>query len=181
MAAVRQSVSSPRTLVVLCVDDHGPGLAIRKTLLESFGYEVRIATTGGEALKIASQTRLDAVILDYRMPDMDGLQLARAFRERHPSLRLVVLSGFSKLPDELLSLADACICKGSDPGDLRQALADLLGFAPLSRRAAENCDPRLVANRAKDIVERSRMVVEESRKIAQQAAKAIARSRRRRA
>lgn len=66
--------------VVLIVDDEkalrdGLAMAVR-----DLGYEPVVASSGREALAVAARTRLDAALLDLRMPDMDGLQLLTRLR-----------------------------------------------------------------------------------------------------
>ncbi len=182
MSPARQSGRPLRTYVVLCVDDHAPGLTIRKALLESFGYTVYTASSGAEALRAAEGSRPDAVVLDYRMPEMDGLDLARELSSRFPALPLIVLSGYSQdLPAELKSLASVCIAKGSAPAALREALERILGPAnttPSPRGVARAV--RLEAQRARENVARTKALVEEGQKTAERSAQVISRSRARR-
>ncbi|MCU1287304.1 MAG: response regulator receiver protein [Acidobacteriales bacterium] len=57
---------------VLCIDDFRPGLETRKAFLEQFGYQVLIAPNGLEGLRLLKENHIDVVILDYRMPEMNG-------------------------------------------------------------------------------------------------------------
>ena len=68
---------------VLVVEDEADLLELLSTLLELEGYEVMRAANGAEALE-AVEARLPAlVLLDMKMPVMDGAQFARLFRARH--------------------------------------------------------------------------------------------------
>src|SRR5512143_4251231 len=83
---------------VLIVDDEA---AIRESLrmvLEFEGYRVEEATTGVEALQIVRDRTPDAVLLDIRMPEMDGLEALRLMRERGYDMPVVVLSGHADVP-----------------------------------------------------------------------------------
>ena len=83
---------------VLVVDDEA---AIRESLrmiLEFEGYRVEEATTGVEALQIVRDRTPDAVLLDIRMPEMDGLEALRLMRERGYDMPVVVLSGHADVP-----------------------------------------------------------------------------------
>lgn len=138
MGAKRESVSSPRTYAVLCVDDHVPGLNIRKVFLESFGYSVQTARSGPEALDLLAKAHFDVAVMDYRMPGMDGLDLARTLKEQFPSLPLIALSGYSsELPAEFHRLMGGCVDKGSHPAALLRLLAEVLG-SPAPRHQAES-------------------------------------------
>lgn len=58
--------------MILCIDDHWNGLIGRKMLLEENGYKVLEATGGLEGLELFLSHPVDAVVLDYQMPDMNG-------------------------------------------------------------------------------------------------------------
>jgi len=84
---------------VLCIDDDRESLQIRKLLLETQGYSVLTADNGPEGLGLLAENRVDIIVLDYVMPDMDGLAVATAIRERHGRIPVVLLTGY---PKELL-------------------------------------------------------------------------------
>src|SRR6476659_332069 len=78
---------------VLIVDDES---AIRESLrmiLEYEGYRVDEAGGGSQALAKVGERQPDAVLLDIKMPDMDGLELLRAFRERGYEMPVLMISG----------------------------------------------------------------------------------------
>jgi CheY-like chemotaxis protein len=56
-----------RTL--LCVDDDANALLTRRLVLESQGYKVLVSTSGRTAVDLAHEHEIDAVVLDYQMPD----------------------------------------------------------------------------------------------------------------
>ncbi len=171
MGSKRQSVSSPRTYAVLCVDDHAPGLKIRKIFLESFGYTVEVAESGPAALELASKRHLDAAILDYRMPGMNGLELARALRQRFPVLPLIMLSGCgTELPRELHGLVSGYVAKGSHPEALLRTLAEVLGGVPERRGRLHNAD-------VSELLTRSEQHLAASKRQAQRAQEGILRGK----
>ena len=61
---------------VLCIDDFKPGLETRRVFLEQFGFQVLTASSGMEGLRLMKENHVDAVVLDYRMPEMDGHEVA---------------------------------------------------------------------------------------------------------
>ena len=79
---------------ILIVDDD-PAIAslIRKALEKEPDLEVRIAPNGKEALKILEDFSPDLVISDYAMPEMDGIALLHATREKDPSLPFIIFTG----------------------------------------------------------------------------------------
>jgi two-component system, response regulator YesN len=64
---------------------------------EQYGYEIcGEAENGIEALEMACELRPDLIIVDIRMPGMDGLQMVRKFREMDGNSRIIILSGYSE-------------------------------------------------------------------------------------
>jgi DNA-binding NarL/FixJ family response regulator len=109
------------------VDDHQLMLdAIRLTLEQSDDIElVGEALTGSEALPLIGRTQPDLVLLDIRMPQMDGLTCLAKIRERHPKIKVVILSGIDE-PEQIQTAlkhgASAFVVKHVDPRDLASAL-----------------------------------------------------------
>ena len=65
---------------VLAVDDSAIVVALLKAQLEMGGFDVTTAASGRQALDAVQRESFDAVILDVEMPEMDGIEVARAFR-----------------------------------------------------------------------------------------------------
>jgi CheY-like chemotaxis protein len=115
----------PRT--ILCVDDEENALRLRQRLLESAGYRVLTARSGGEGIRTFESTAIDAVILDYWMAEMNGLETARRIRKLNPRVPIIILSAYGELLDESLGVADLWIRKGEGkPEDLLARLSQLL-------------------------------------------------------
>lgn len=103
---------SPQT-VILCIDDNTTALNIRQMLLEAKGFMVRTASDGRSGLEIISQEPVNAVILDYQMPGMNGEEIAQLLRARRPDIPILLLTGCPGLvPESLLSMVDSFIEKG---------------------------------------------------------------------
>jgi CheY-like chemotaxis protein len=79
---------------VLVVDDIEANRSVLTQLLESLGFEVSQAVNGLEALAFAQATRPDLILMDIRMPVMDGLEAIRRM-QKIPDLRLVPVVGVS--------------------------------------------------------------------------------------
>jgi CheY-like chemotaxis protein len=121
------------TATVLCIDDESTALQLRQTVLESAGYKVLAAKSGAQGIKLFGSEPVHAVILDYWMADMNGLQVAREIRKLNPSIPIIILSAYGELLDESLGLADIWIRKGEeDPQYLLERL-DLLLKAKYAR------------------------------------------------
>lgn len=82
---------SGRDAPILVVEDDPDLLALEAEILRSAGYSIMTAADGLEALERAAASPPSLVLLDMRMPRMDGWQFAKAFRERHGSACPIVV------------------------------------------------------------------------------------------
>lgn len=79
---------------VLIVDDNPDVRFLTRLTIESDSCEiVGEASNGVEALSAADELRPDVVVIDNRMPLMDGIEAAKILRHRYPDLRIIVMSG----------------------------------------------------------------------------------------
>jgi CheY-like chemotaxis protein len=116
---------------VLCVDDDPDTLKLRRFLLEAAGYVVRTAGSGAQALAMmAADNAVDLVLLDYRMPGMNGDELAHKLRQQYRSVPLIAVSAVGQLPAEFLEAVDSQVQKGHDPETLLSAIAKVLAQSP---------------------------------------------------
>lgn len=116
--------------IVLCVDDETLGLAVRKQVLEARDYRVFAAENGPDALEIFSAEPVDLVILDYKMPGMNGDVVAEKMKRLKPSVPILMLSAYVDLPRETLALVDMYLTKGEGPLIMLKAVAELLAQVP---------------------------------------------------
>jgi CheY-like chemotaxis protein len=153
--------TSPSNPIVLCIDDQAEGLIIRKLFLESMGYEVLTASSGRAGLDVVAKHQVDAVVLDYRMPEMDGEAVATELRRRRPDLPIVLLSGYvPELPAHVRHLVNAFVSKGSPPGELVAALEATLGRSPKKPPVSA---PSILVKRAHQQLEHSRALAARTR------------------
>lgn len=78
---------------LLIVDDDVSIADLLTEYLSEQGYEVAVATNGGEALMLTALKRPDAIILDLQLPDVSGAELLGKLRARDDSIAVVMLSG----------------------------------------------------------------------------------------
>lgn len=81
---------------ILFVDDEVPILKSLNRLFMDTEYEIFIAKSGKEALEILAVEKVDMVISDMRMPEMDGCQLLTQVKELYPDSLRIILSGYSE-------------------------------------------------------------------------------------
>src|SRR6266568_3462891 len=102
-------------IVLLCVDDEPLGLEVRKVVLQRQGYEVLTATSGRDALKLFAANEISAVILDYSMPEMNGGEVAAELKRLNPGVKILLLSAYLDLPEEVSQYVDARAVKATSP------------------------------------------------------------------
>ncbi len=110
------------SLTLLCIDDEPNVLAIRKMLLETVGYRVLVAGSGPEGLEVLKDEKVHTVILDYKMPEMTGSEVAARIRQTHPGMPIIMLSAFVDLTPEQLKDVDAYVTKGESPDVLLRTI-----------------------------------------------------------
>jgi CheY-like chemotaxis protein len=112
-----------RSQIVLCIDDNQDLLDCEKTFLESFGYTVLTAPSGGKGLELASLHSVDVVVVDYFMPDMNGQDVAITMRRLQPQAPIIMLSGAADIPEQALQWVDAFVAKDRLASQLLPAIA----------------------------------------------------------
>jgi len=78
---------------VLLVDDEVEFVETLAERLRARGLEVDFATNGEEGLRMAGEKAFHAVVLDFAMPGMDGIETLKALREQNPDIQVMLLTG----------------------------------------------------------------------------------------
>ena len=123
---------------ILCIDDQAEHLAFRRLLLETKGYTVLTANDGPTGIALAQANTIDAVVLDYSMPVMDGEQVACILRQEHPALKIILLTGFNDIPERLLWLVDAYVRKGDSASLLLSAIEEAINGSTRKKPTSAN-------------------------------------------
>ncbi len=82
-------------LRILIVDDDQDGSLSLRDVLHDMGYPADVAHNGAEALELVRRQTYDIALLDYRMPDIDGVSLYRRIKQLHPAIAGVVITAFA--------------------------------------------------------------------------------------
>jgi CheY-like chemotaxis protein len=109
---------------ILIVDDQPAAREAIKLLLGCDGYAVDTVGSGPEALAYLDRQGCDLVITDNTMPEMSGDDLAEAIKAKHPSLRVLMFSGYP--PDRPMPAVDVVLHKPHDIRMLRETVRDLV-------------------------------------------------------
>jgi serine phosphatase RsbU (regulator of sigma subunit) len=104
---------------IVVIDDNENDLQVTKRLLDRRGYDAIPATSGEEGLRLAYQLLPDAIIVDYRMPGMDGFEVTRRIKadpqlQTIPVLMLTGSDSAAHVVEGLGAGAEDFVTKGSD-------------------------------------------------------------------
>ena len=116
---------------ILVVDDEKNIRSLYEKELQDEGYAVALAGNGREALERFTGDHPNLVVLDIRMPGMDGLEVLGKLREKDPKVPVVLNTAYSLYKDNFLSWsADAYVVKSSDLTELKETIRHLLRARP---------------------------------------------------
>lgn len=132
-------VTGARTASVLVVDDEAPIRALLADLLRARGHKVLMAEDGLAGLRAIEGAQFDLVITDISMPGMDGWAVISEVRRRCPDTKLVIVTGYGGLVDQVVTgedadLVDALISKPFNLAEIDSTINDLLLEAQRERR-----------------------------------------------
>lgn len=109
-----------------CIDDNCDVLQIEKSMLENAGYEVVVSSDGPARLTIANGGKVDLVVLDCEMPQMNGIEVAQRIRAIKPTVPIVMVSG-ADLAEEPARIVDCFVPKTLMVATLVEEVNRLLG------------------------------------------------------
>jgi len=122
---ISEAIEQP-AMTILVVEDNEHVGAFVETLLSELGHQVRLATSGEEALELARDRRFDIVLSDVVMPGMGGLKLAEMLKREQPDLPVVLATGYSQEITDSGSGGRPVILKPYRLATLSEALAAAL-------------------------------------------------------
>ena len=138
------------TKFILIVDDDKTILESFKVLLETKKYEISTAENGREALEKVLNNFYNLVLLDIKLPDMEGTDLLLEFRQLRPGMKTIIVTGYSSRENAINSLnlgADGYLEKPVTPGKLLEIVADKLSEQETENRLYEDTVNELLGSR----------------------------------
>jgi signal transduction histidine kinase len=123
-----------RQSTILVVDDEPRNAKLLEALLITQGHTVVTAAGGAQALAIATEQRMDLILLDVMMPELDGFEVTRRLRQ-HPATRLtpiVLVTALRDTPDRITGIEAGCDDFISKPFDKHEVLARVTTLLRLS-------------------------------------------------
>lgn len=108
---------------VLLVDDEVEFLEIMAERMRARDMEVTTSTSATEALSLIASESYDAVIMDFMMPEMDGIQALKAIKEKTPEMQIILLTGHATVEKGVEAMKAGAMDFVEKPADL-DALAN---------------------------------------------------------
>ena len=115
---------------ILVVEDEPSLRILYETELSEDGYEVDVAESAEAAFKLLEKNRYDVIVLDIRMPGMNGLEAMGRILESDRNQAIILNTAFPQYMDDFGSWsADAYVVKSSDLSVLKEKIREIVGNA----------------------------------------------------
>lgn len=113
---------------ILLVDDEEHIRLLFKEELEEEGYTIDLASNGFEALDKLKNSQFDLVVLDIKMPGMDGIQTLNEIKKINKDQRVILCSAYGEFKQDFSSwVSDAYVVKSADTRELKDTIKNVLG------------------------------------------------------
>lgn len=119
---------------ILVVDDEKDYRDVLDMILKSKGYDVKTFARAADALKAMEQENFDLVISDLIMPEMDGVDLLQAIKNKYADVIVIIMTAFGTIEnavDAMKKGAFTYIIKGNNPEELLMEIENIMGFKKL--------------------------------------------------
>jgi len=125
---------------VVVIDDERDILTCMDEVLTAEGYRVTGVVSGAEALDLLAEDPPDLVILDLRMPGMNGLEVLQAIRRTHAALPIVVCSALGSYHNDIEILSANVAAFLDKPMDLEKMIETVAALVGEGAEAATQAD-----------------------------------------
>lgn len=114
---------------ILVVDDEENIRFLFKEELEEEGYQVELASNGFEAIDKVKGTKFDVIVMDIKMPGMDGIQALNEIRNMIKEQPVILCSAYGEFKQDFSSwISDAYVVKSADTSELKQTIKNILNI-----------------------------------------------------
>ena len=111
---------------ILVVDDEQNIRFLYKEELEDNGYSVSVATTGEEALEKLNESIPDLIILDIKLPGIDGIETMRKIKDEKGDIPIILCSAYGRYKQDFRAWAsDAYVVKSADLKELKLTIKEV--------------------------------------------------------
>jgi len=113
---------------ILIIDDEPAVCAGCRLVLSDQGHTVDAVHDGRSGLELLEKSRYELVLLDMKLPDIDGIEVLRRIREKNATIPVILLTAFGEFRQDFNTWAsDAYIVKSHDTTELKDTVRRLLG------------------------------------------------------
>jgi CheY-like chemotaxis protein len=117
----------PHMPTILLIDDFDLAVETERDYFEASGFRVLTASSGREGLELLRREEVDAILTDYEMPEMTGLEIAAHAKQLKPSVPVVIYSGSAEKIDS--PFVAAWLTKTTQMNDVRLKIEELISPA----------------------------------------------------
>ena len=157
---------------VLVIDDEPIVLDSCRRILHDEGFEVNGAMNGREGLKKIEEDKYDAVLVDWKLPEIDGMEVLRIIKKNHPDIIVVMITGYPSVASAVQAMklgVSNYVSKPFTPEELKEALVNALAHSeqpkkeePEVKSAIEAEAKRIIAGtEVEPEVEEKKAIIEE--------------------
>ncbi len=136
---------------ILVVDDEKDFVQVLSLRLKEIGEVITKAYSGRECLEILAKKSIDVVILDIKMPEMDGIETLREIKKRFPLVEVIMLTGHGSTETAVQGMKMGAFDYLMKPADFKELSAKLVG----ARKRKDEQDERIRKAEAKLLLRRS--------------------------
>ncbi|MBA3011678.1 MAG: response regulator [Proteobacteria bacterium] len=137
---------------VLLVDDEREFLEIMSERMRARGMIVTTTESADQALSIIEKESFDAIIMDFQMPEMDGMEALKAIKKKRPELQIILLTGYATVEKTVEAMKIGATDFLEKPADL-EALVEKIKTAKTEKMLLVE---KQTEEKIKDILQRHR-------------------------
>jgi len=116
-----------KNIKILVVDDEENIRFLFREELEEEGYQVELASNGFEAIDKARNSKFDVIVMDIKMPGMDGIQALNEIKNMVKDQPVILCSAYGEFKQDFSSwISDAYVVKSADTSELKQTIKNIL-------------------------------------------------------
>ena len=139
---------------ILVVDDDESIRNTMQAILKDEGYLVDLATTGNDAIQKTEETTYNVVLIDIRLPDMEGVNLLNLMKDTVPRTRKIMVTGYPSMQNAIKALnknADAYLIKPVDIEKLLNTVKEQLKLQENEKAFSEQKVAEFIETRVKEL------------------------------
>lgn len=110
---------------VLLVDDEKEFLDIMSERMQARGMTVKTADSADQAMAILEKESFDAIVMDFKMPGMDGIQALKKIKAKKPELQIILLTGYATVEKTVEAMKIGATDLLEKPADLEKLAAKI--------------------------------------------------------